>query len=161
MYITFYVKLLIKSLYSVIIKMQNFMDDKNISNQEKKAPLGVKIVAVIAIIPVLFFLFFDVAIVTGPLQDSGSFWVSVIFPMFPFFTACLIFTSAMLWKGKNWARIAFIIFFVIMTFLSLWTYKETSPNLNYFSLIGIVFSLPAIFYLIFNKKVIEFFKRNF
>ncbi len=140
------------------------VDDKNISNQEKKAPLGVKIVAIIPVVPVLIFLFFDIAMIMGPLLDSGDSWVYVMYPIVLFFflvfTACLIFTSVMLWKGKNWARIALIIFYIIGIIFSLWTYRETPPNLNYFSLIGSVFSLPAVFYLIFNKKVKEFFKRN-
>jgi len=58
-----------------------------------------------------------------------------------------------MWKGKNWAKISEIVLMVLWTIL--WSIELFKGN--FLNLIMIVPSLVILFYLIFSKKVKNFF----
>ncbi len=72
----------------------------------------------------------------------------------------IYFIVTKLLKGKNWARIAIIIFSIVIVIINLpFIFKNlTSPSFNLFKNIAIVIITIIIgVYLIFNKQVNEFF----
>lgn len=152
------------------------MDDKNISTQEKKAPLEVKIIAIISVLFGFFPAILAIIELFQATSDERGWMFMIGAPLLLLFlivAVCIIFITTMLWKGKNWARIILIIFFVIQLSLYLWFCIALSLDYSSSSFLkehiltyvipivtNIVLSSSAIFYLMFNKKVKEFFKKQ-
>jgi len=76
--------------------------------------------------------------------------VGIIFVLLSTF---LIIVGMKMWKGRNWARISEIVLMVLWTIL--WSIELF--NGNFLNLIMIIPSLTISFYLIFSKKVKNFF----
>ncbi len=73
-----------------------------------------------------------------------------------------IFIGMGLWRGKNWARVATIIFYILIVLVSIYLTIE-EYNLPILSRIQYVLyaiiALAIIVYLLFSKKVKEAFKK--
>ena len=71
-----------------------------------------------------------------------------------------IFVSRGLWKGKNWARILYIITGSIGLIISLIQIiiNITSISSVLMSIVGMILPVLIISYLLFNKKVESYFK---
>lgn len=91
----------------------------------------------------------------------NPFSVSLSFSLIILFFVLMIFFLFKLMKGKNWARIASIICFFILSSVWFWREFANSTSIeNFFEggwFVGFLF-LFFPFYLIFSKKVREFFK---
>jgi hypothetical protein len=137
------------------------MASKQMSNSNE-APLGVKILSILAYIGAVFtflagiFMIFGAGFITRALpagvtsmMGSGLVGAGLIFVgiLFIGFAILDYFVGKGLWKGQNWARILVLVFAVLGLLSSLMP----------FSLVSLVIDGAIIWYLGFNKEAVAFF----
>ena len=143
---------------------------------KREAPIGLKIIVI------LFFIGGVYSIITGIFgfqeyskfisqqqygSDDPRYTELLITGIFAIILGAVggiaqLLSGIFLWKGRKWARILgiLIIFIWIASFLKPLFQGIVFGNLALLgsSIIGTIASIIAIFYLLFNKKVREFFR---
>ncbi len=131
--------------------------------QSNQAPLGVKILSVLAYIGAAFTLLAGIFMIFGAgfipkalpagvvsMMGAGLIGAGLIFAGLLFIALAVLayFVGKGLWKGQNWARILVLVFAVIGVLGSLMP----------FSLINLVIDGVIIWYLGFNDESKAYFK---
>jgi len=141
-----------------------FLNPRNkIKKEHIKIPLGVKIISIIYYLSAILYLviaiislFFKDLIFKIPdfsqiTNSYASIILGVIFILLTIFSATV---ATGLWKQKNWARIALIIFCSLNITGGIFSLIKG----GYLSSINLIFNLIIASYLIFSKKIKGFFK---
>lgn len=131
-------------------------------HNNKQMPFGLKIVVILAIVLVLFYLSSIILVTISGNLSLDQFLLANIYAIF--FGVLLIINIISLIKLKKWARTLGIITFLLIgivyfyigltTIMNFITSSSGDPMSIIFGLIGISIST----YLIFSKKVKEAFK---
>jgi hypothetical protein len=138
------------------------LDDKNSNTNTKpnKVSLALKLFYLMIIIGIIR-LILDFSITLEALKTTGFGLGFLIFTNI-FIFGIIIFFIYMIGKGKNWARIIFLIFFILGTPLSILPLIN-SLSVNFFSgslgLIQVILQLVA-FVLLFQNPSSIWFKSN-
>ncbi|VVB79654.1 Uncharacterised protein [uncultured archaeon] len=125
------------------------------------APVGVKILSILAYIGAVVTLILGIVMLFGANFLSGflSQWVPVsgflvgsmiVFVGVVFIALAVLdyFVGRGLWSGQNWARILVLIFSVL----------SVLGSLRHFDIVNIVIDAVIIWYLGFNKEAVNYFK---
>jgi hypothetical protein len=129
----------------------NSVKNINKTNQTKKeAPTGIKVIAFIHCIFGIFILIFTFYTIIGFIRHYGP-----IFKLVDLFIVLLIIPAIFLLKGNNLARVTIISVYILFILEAIY---ELIKGEDYFSTIFfiLIFGI-GICYLLFNKKVKEFF----
>ncbi len=137
---------------------------KNIASSRKIRPIGVSILSVLAYIGAVFTLIGGLALLFG--ASAIASFISTKVPMLSANLAglglvlmgivCIVLAVVDyligngLWKGRNWARILVIVL-TALSLLSSLTHVLTN-------IVGIIIDVIIIWYLGFNKSVINYFR---
>jgi hypothetical protein len=144
--------------------------------QQKPAPMGVKIISIILLIgAILMTLNFSLFVLVGilflagvdlgtesfkTLSDVGDTGTILFATIIFFFLLTIgifsIFVARGLWKGKNWARISFIILNILFFVLLIYVFFLKAFYVGVISFLFLVILVNR--YLIYDKKVKSFFK---
>ena len=115
---------------------------------QKKAPIGVKIISI------YYYILFALILILL----RGVLYSALTTFFFLFVAVLGFFLGRGLWKGKNWSRIAAIIF-SILGIVSL-IYGALQNGFSGLSLIGYLINLSVGGYLIFNTDAKNYFKNK-
>lgn len=156
--------------------------------KEKTSPLGVRIIsaycilaAIGLIVELLFLKFTGPNLLTNSLsyilypvfRTVSSITEFVLFPIslggspsiwidwslrFIFPSIFMLFVGGGLWKGKNWARITAMMSSVLLILIAIYTMFRIFSSSIIGGLIILATGGIILSYLLFNKKVKEFFK---
>jgi hypothetical protein len=175
---------LVSTNKKVIKKENNISPQNNIPTQSKispqnniliqnkvPVPLGVKIIAISSLILSGLFLLF-IALIIWAISTSTLFFFGGRANPLAFFVFSLVllglfsfsaFIHIKLYKGKDWARIVYLVFLGYHIFNSILISANYVAILNLWTIIPFIYLLilSLIFsYLLLNKKVREAFKNN-
>lgn len=130
----------------------------NKNNSIREIPIGVKLIsiyywimAILIIIIGLVSMYFGLFLLF-PLIIVGIFLIAS--------SVLLIFIAINLWKGKEWAMIAAIIFAIIGLGDIFRLFKPLNVWVFIINLTFFIVSVLIIWYLIFNKGAKEFFNKS-
>ena len=163
------------------------MEQQYYQQQNKKCPTGVKVISVINYIFAVLGILFAIAAIIGGIYfifnggsmasqifgggsqpgtlgaevnaKAGAFYTNFGFIalgvgiLVGLISTFAIIIGSKMWKGKNWARISEIILMVV--WIILWSIELFKGSLG--NLVMIIPAIVVIFYLIFCKKVKNFF----
>ncbi|MDD5700302.1 MAG: hypothetical protein PHH00_03905 [Candidatus Nanoarchaeia archaeon] len=135
--------------------------------EDRKIPLGVKVISVIVYIGSALLLFDALVYVfygiTGEsLSSEVSASKAVLFIASAIFVALAVlafFVARGLWKGKNWARIVVVVFSIleIVMIIAAFFYGNLTASDNVLNLLSLVANGLIGGYLIFNKNAKKVF----